>query len=114
LHSETATDLNEVIDDDSKSDPPLHAVEASIAATTQSMSPLQLADAALASGSPSLFSAEPSLFLNFLAVPAFGAPAGNRQTCSSIIWIASHTSNHRIQRPRQPIGARVPTDADAL
>jgi hypothetical protein len=67
LHSETATDLNEVIGDDSKSHPPLHAVEASIAATIQSMSPLQHADAALASGSPSLFSTEPSLFLNFLA-----------------------------------------------
>ena len=83
FHSETAADLNNVVGDDSKSDPPLHAREASIAATTQSMSALQHADAALASGSPSLSSTEPTLFLNFLALQASGAPAGNRYSRNS-------------------------------
>src|SRR3989475_11091966 len=45
LHREAPADLDQVIGDHAESDPAFHAVESSVAATTQSMAALEHADA---------------------------------------------------------------------
>ena len=77
LGSEEAADVDEVVSDDLESDPALHAVVATIAATLQPMPTLADADASLASGTPSLPVAEPTLLLLTLAAGALGAVVGN-------------------------------------
>ena len=49
------SDRNNVVGDNSQSDPPLHALEATIQTTSQPMSPFQHADATFTPGPPPLF-----------------------------------------------------------
>ena len=80
LQSQAATYLNNIVCDYPKANPALHTFEASIAAAIQSMTTLQHADAALASGPPTLPGAEPTRFLQSSPVAAFGAPARHRDS----------------------------------
>src|SRR5437879_473192 len=80
LHREAPADLDQVIGDHAESDPAFHAVESSVAATTQSMAALEHADAPLASGPPSLARAEPTLLLPSPPLLAARAPVGNRHS----------------------------------
>jgi hypothetical protein len=52
LGSDESADVDEVVSDDSESDPALHAVVATITATLEPMPTLADADASLASGTP--------------------------------------------------------------
>src|SRR2546426_7625751 len=78
--SRAPADLDQVISDHAESNPAFHAVESSVAATTQSMAALEHADAPLASGPPSLAGAEPTLLLPSPALLAARAPVGNRHS----------------------------------
>src|SRR3989475_4409644 len=79
-HREASAHLDQVIGDHAESDPAFHAVESSVAATTQSVAALEHADAPLASGPPSLAGAEPTLLLPSPALLAARAPVGNRHS----------------------------------
>src|SRR3989449_8796190 len=83
LHREAPADLDQVIGDHAESDPAFHAVESSVAATTQTMAALEHADAPLASGPPSLAGAEQTLLLSSPALLVARAPVGNRQSLSA-------------------------------
>src|SRR6266436_5580278 len=80
LQSQAAADLDDVVRDDSKADPSLHTFQASIAAAVQPMTTFQHADAALASGPPTLPGAEPTRSLQFSPLAAFGAPTRQRDS----------------------------------
>src|SRR5258707_10079775 len=80
LRSETAADLNEVVGHNSKTDPPLHTFEPSIPTAIQSVASLQHANAAFASGPPALPGSEPTRFLKFSSLAAFGAPTRHRDS----------------------------------
>src|SRR6516165_2942898 len=77
LGSDKAADVDEVVSDDPQSDPALHAVVATITATLEPMPTLADADASLASGTPSLSVAEPTLLLLARAAGILGAMVGN-------------------------------------
>src|SRR5262249_19529247 len=77
LGSDRAADVDEVVRDDPESDPALHAVVATITATLEPMPTLADADASLASGTPSLPVAEPTLLLLMLAAGTLGSVVGN-------------------------------------
>ena len=78
LQGQTAPDLDNVVRDYSKANPSLHTCKASIPATIQSMTTLQHADAAFASGPPTLPGSEPTHSLQFSSLAAFGAPTRHR------------------------------------
>jgi hypothetical protein len=71
LQGEAAADLDDVVGDNAKADPALHAFETSIAAAIHSMAPLQHANATFASGPPALSGAKPTRFLQFSPLAAF-------------------------------------------
>ena len=65
-----ATDVDHIVGDDTEPDPAIHSGEALVAATPQSVSPFDDADASLASGAPFLAAAEPALALLALTLGA--------------------------------------------
>ena len=67
-----ATDVDDIVGDDSEADPAVHSAVAFVAAAVEAVSALDHADAALASGSPFLAVAEPALSLLTSAFEAFG------------------------------------------
>jgi hypothetical protein len=80
LHSKIATYLDNVVGDHSKANPSLHTFKASVPASIQSMTTLQHADAAFASGPPTLPGAKPTRSLQSSPLAAFGAPARHRDS----------------------------------
>ena len=70
-------DVEEIVGDDAEPDPTLHSGLALVAAAAEPVSPLDDADASLASGPPFLAVAEPALLLFALALGAFGGAVGN-------------------------------------
>src|SRR6478752_8338917 len=73
-----AADVDEVIGDHAEPDPALHSCFALVSAAIEPMPPFDHADAALASGSPFLAVAEPTLLLFALALGALGGAIGDR------------------------------------
>ena len=69
--------IDDVVGDDPKPDPTLHSGIALIAAAAEPVSPLDDADASLASGPPFLAVAEPALLLFAFALRALGGAIGN-------------------------------------
>src|ERR1700730_14667179 len=67
-----AADVDEIISDHAEADPALHSGIASVAAAIQTVSPLDHADAPLASGAPFLAVAEPAFLLLAFALGALG------------------------------------------
>ena len=67
-----ATDVNDIVGDDAEPHPAVHSDVALVAAAVETVSPLDHADASLASGAPFLAVAEPALFLLALAFEALG------------------------------------------
>ncbi len=80
LQCQAATDLDDVVRDHPEANPSLHACKASVPAAIQSMTTLQHADAAFASGPPALPSPEPTRFLKFSPLAAFAAPTRHRDS----------------------------------
>src|SRR5207245_6380072 len=72
-----ATDVDDVVCDDAEPDPTLHSGIAFVAAAIEPVSPLDHADASLASGPPFLSVAEPALPLLSFALGALGRTVGN-------------------------------------
>jgi len=66
-----------IVRDHAKSDPTLHTSIASANASSKTVSPLQDADAALASGQPFVALLEPALLLLALPLGAFGGTIRN-------------------------------------
>src|ERR1700730_15305971 len=66
-----AADVDEIVSDHAESDPAFHSDEALVAATIETVSPLDDADASLASGPPFLAVAEPALLLFAFALRVF-------------------------------------------
>src|SRR4029077_7755639 len=75
---EVRADVDQVVGDHSESDPTLDAGRTLVAATVQSVAPLENADASLTSGAPLLCCLEPAGLLPFLALFALGRMAGDR------------------------------------
>src|SRR5262245_5852425 len=69
---QNSADVDEVVGDHAKPDPALHADLASVAATVEPVSPLDLTNASLASGPPFLAVAEPPLLLLASALNTLG------------------------------------------
>src|SRR5260370_26159146 len=78
LLCQAATDLDDVVRDHPKANPAPHTFEPSIPTAIQSMTTLQHADTAFASGPPALPSPEPTRFLQFSPLAAFAAPTRHR------------------------------------
>src|SRR5258708_12271700 len=74
LFFECGTDVDEVVGDDAEPDPTLHSGIAFVAAAVEPVSPLDHADASLASGPPFLSVAEPALSLLSFALGTPGRP----------------------------------------
>ena len=74
LYRKTATYLDDVVRDHSKANPSLHTFKASVPTSIQSMTTLQHADAAFASGPPALPGSEPRRSLQFSPLAAFAVP----------------------------------------
>src|SRR5580700_11485547 len=72
-----AADVDEIISDHAEADPALHSGIASAAAAIETVSPLDHADATLASGAPFLAVAEPAFLLLAFALGALGRAIGD-------------------------------------
>src|SRR5262249_2517685 len=70
-------DVDDVVGDNAEANPAVHSVEAFVAAAIETVSPLDHADAPLASGPPFLPIAEPALLLLAFALGAFAGAIGN-------------------------------------
>ena len=77
LFPHRAANVDHVVGDDSKPDPPLHSDVALVAATVEAVAPLDDADASLASGPPFLAVAEPALLLFAFSLRAFCGAIGD-------------------------------------
>src|SRR5258708_6638320 len=77
------SDIDEVIGDDSETDPAMHACITFIEAATESVAPLEHADAPFATDAPFLSSAEPALLLALSPLHTAGTQIGNRHLCDS-------------------------------
>src|ERR1700751_2469928 len=80
LQCQAATDLDDVVRDHPKANPSPHACKASVPAAIQSMTTLQHANAAFASGPPALPSPEPTRFLKFSPLAAFAVTIRHRHS----------------------------------
>jgi len=80
LQGQAATDLNNVVCDYPKTNPALHTFETSVPAAMQSMAPLQHANAAFASGPPTLSGSEPTGFLQLSPLAAFAVAIRHRHS----------------------------------
>src|SRR5215510_1052190 len=80
LGGDSVAEIDEIVGDDPEPDPALHSIVAGIAASVETMPTLADADAPLASGAPSLATAEPALLLLALAVGALGGAIGYANT----------------------------------
>jgi hypothetical protein len=72
-----AANIDEIVCNHAEPDPALHAFVTFVPAAIEAMSALADADASLASDSPSLTVAEPTLLLLAFALSAFGGPIGD-------------------------------------
>src|SRR5947207_8253575 len=72
-----ATDVDEIVGDDTESDPAVHADVTFVAAAVETVASLDHTDASLTSNAPLLSVAEPALPLIALAVGAPGRAIGN-------------------------------------
>ena len=79
-----ATDVDEVVGDDAEANPAVHSDVTLIAAAVEAVSPLDHADATLASGAPLLAVAEPALSLLAFAFEAFSRAIGNADTFDAL------------------------------
>src|SRR5207247_8665258 len=77
------SDIDEVIGNDSETDPAMHACITFIEAATESVAPLEHADAPFATDAPFLSSAEPALLLALSPLHTAGTQIGNRHLCDS-------------------------------
>src|SRR6266436_4614706 len=77
------SDIDEVIGNDSETDPAMHACITFIEAATESAAPLEHADAPFATDAPFLSSAEPALLLALSPLRTLGTQIGNRDLCDS-------------------------------
>ena len=79
-----ATDVNDVVGDDTEPDPTLHSGIAFVVAAIEPVSPLDHADASLASGPPFLSVAEPALPLLSFALGTLGRTVGNADALDAL------------------------------
>src|SRR5258705_2803742 len=79
-----ATDVDDVVGDDAEPDPTLHSGIAFVAAAIEPVSPLDHADASLASGPPFLSVAEPALPLLSFALGALGRMVRNADALDAL------------------------------
>src|ERR1700716_114731 len=79
-----ATDVDDVVCDDAGPAPTLHSCIAFAAAAIEPVSPLDQADAYLASGPPFLSVAEPALPLLSFALGALGRAVGNAEALDAL------------------------------
>ncbi len=79
-----ATDVDDVVGDDAEPNPTLHSGIAFVAAAIEPVSPLNHADASLASGPPFLSVAEPALPLLSFALRALGRTVGNADALDAL------------------------------
>src|SRR5881628_3073609 len=76
-------DIDEVIGNDSETDPAMHARVTFIEAAAESVAPLEHADAPFATDAPFLSSPEPALLLALSPLHTAGTQIGNRHLCDS-------------------------------
>src|SRR5437667_9457542 len=76
-------DIDEVVGNDSQTHPAMHAPVTFIEAATESVAPLEHADAPFATDAPFLSSAEPALLLALSPLRTAGTQIGNRHLCHS-------------------------------
>ena len=79
-----AADVDEIISDHTEADPALHSGIAFVAAAIETVSPLDHADATLASGAPFLAVAEPAFLLLAFALRALGGAIGNADALDAL------------------------------
>ena len=79
-----AADVDEIIGDDTESDPALHSGIALVAAAVEAVSAFEHTDASLASGPPFLALAEPTLPLFSLALWTFAGAVGNADALDAL------------------------------
>ena len=75
--------VDEVVADDSESNPAVHPVIAFVPAAIESMTSLDHADSTFATGSPFLPRAEPALLLFLFSLLALGGAIGNADALDS-------------------------------
>src|SRR6266852_4772775 len=76
-------DIDEVIGNDSETDPAMHARVTFIEAAAESVASLEHADAPFAADAPFLSFAEPALLLTLSPLRTLGAEKRNRDLCDS-------------------------------
>ena len=79
-----AADVDKIISDHAEADPALHSGIAPVAAAIETVSPLDHADATLASGAPFLAVAKPALLLLAFALGALGRAIGNADALDAL------------------------------
>ena len=79
-----ASNIYEIIRDHAEPNPAFHSIIAFVPATIETMSSLDHADASLASGSPFLPVAEPTLLLLAFALGAFGGAIGDANALDAL------------------------------
>jgi hypothetical protein len=77
-------DVDEVVGDDTETNPAIHSGSSPVAATVEAVSPFDDADAPLASGAPLLAVTEPALFLLAFAFNALGRSIGNADALDAL------------------------------
>src|SRR5262249_3774771 len=93
-----AADVDDVVGDNAEANPAVHSVEAFVAAAIETVSPLDHADAPLASGPPFLPIAEPALLLLAFALTAFAGAIGNAHALDA----------HRLRRHGSTLAEHTP------
>src|SRR5208282_5774715 len=86
LFFQCTADVEEIVGDDAEPDPTLHSGLALVAAAAEPVSPLDDADASLASGPPFLAVAEPALLLFAFALRALGGAIGNAEALDALCF----------------------------
>src|SRR5258705_7734298 len=109
-----APDVDDVVGDDAEPDPTLHSGIAFVAAAIEPVSPLDHADASLASGPPFLSVAEPALPLLSFALGALGRMVGNADAlyamgvrcCLVLGGVECGVRGHQVRRTPQHCSMR--------
>src|SRR5258705_12411822 len=108
-----ATDVDDVVGDDAEPDPTLHSGIAFVAAAIEPVSPLDHADASLASGPPFLSVAEPALPLLSFALGALGRMVGNAVALDALGFRCCLVLRSRMRHLLPPCAANAPALLDA-